>query len=66
VSARRLLIVTGIAVPLFLLAGAWLYAMSGGWRLLAAAILALLFWALALREQLHFLRERRHVKRLRL
>ena len=65
-SAGRLLIVTGIAVPLFLLAGVWLYAVSGGWRLLAAAILALLFWSLALRDYLRFINERKGLKRLRL
>ena len=62
----RLLLVAGLLIPLLLAAGAWFFRLSGSWRLLAAAGLALLFWALVLLEHVRYTREHDRSERLRL
>ena len=54
--ARALLPAAGLCAALFLAVGAWMFAVSGQWRLLVAAGLTFVFWVLALWQHRRHLR----------
>ena len=53
---RALFLAAGLCAALFLAVGAWMFAVSGQWRLLVAAGLTFVFWVLALWQH------RRHIR----
>ena len=53
---RALFLAAGLCAALFLAVGAWMFAVSGQWRLLVAAGLTFVFWVLAMWQHRRHLR----------